>query len=48
MERSNQGMWGDIEQFVKTVEEDQREPGSAKDYIEQIKDILLKYNRQVE
>ncbi|WP_371017780.1 hypothetical protein [Pseudalkalibacillus sp. JSM 102089] len=48
MERSNVGMWGDIEQFVKTVEEDQREASSAKDYIEQIKAILLKYDGQVD
>ena len=46
MDRTNVKMWGEIEQFVKTVEDNKGESGPAKDYIEQIKTILLKHHTQ--
>ncbi|MDQ0482424.1 hypothetical protein [Guptibacillus hwajinpoensis] len=46
MNSTSNVMWGEIERFVKKVEEDKQEPGEAKEYIEQIKSILLKHSVQ--
>ena len=48
MEHTSVNMWGEIEQFVKNVEENKCEPGPAKDYIEQIKNILLKHHNHTQ
>ncbi|WP_347548503.1 hypothetical protein ABFG93_13280 [Pseudalkalibacillus hwajinpoensis] len=37
-------LWGELEQFVKRVEEDREPTGKAKPYIDQIKSILLNHN----
>ena len=35
-------MWGELQEFVRQVEGEQKQPGEAKPYIEQIRNILTK------
>ena len=35
-------MWGELQEFVLQVEKEQKQPGEAKPYIEQIRSILTK------
>ena len=35
-------MWGELQEFVQQVEREQKQPGEAKPYIEQIRNILTK------